>query len=75
MFSIKSQTPKLLHLFGGKKNQRRFTKLSLVEMLNRKNEKKAEWKDKELEIRQQELKKEDKDINSSLKKERQCWNF
>jgi hypothetical protein len=62
-------------LFGGKKNQRRFTKLSLVEMLNRKNEKKAEWKDKELEIRQQELKKEDKDINSSLKKERQCWNF
>ena len=24
-------------------------------MLNRKNEKKAEWKDKELEIRQQEL--------------------
>jgi hypothetical protein len=44
-------------------------------MLNRKNEKKAEWKDKELEIRQQELKKEDKDINSSLKKERQCWNF
>ena len=28
---------------------------SVVEMLNKKNEKKAEWKDKELEIRQQEL--------------------
>ena len=35
--------------------RKRFSKLSAIEMLDKKNEKKADWKETELELRRSEL--------------------